>query len=174
MKIWERAESRKLAVAIDPSRIGGRGYQVEALERVASGFPRLHLVICHLGFPYPGIEKNAADFARWNRMLDLASRENVWFDVSALSAFYQEEGYPFLSAATVLHEFISRYGARKAIWGSDIPGTLVMATYRQLLDMFAHDSRFTGMDLDLLLSRNARTAYHLDGSLLVPQPPLTI
>jgi predicted TIM-barrel fold metal-dependent hydrolase len=162
MRIWARAESLGLAVAIDPSHIGSKGYQVEELEKVVPAFPRLNFVICHLGFPYPGIEKNADDLARWERMLRLAGYGNVWFDISALSVFFRDEGYPFASAAAIVSKFTAHYGADKAVWGSDIPGALVFATYRQLLDMLTKSGRFAGSDLDRLLGVNARDAYRLD------------
>ncbi len=162
MKIWARAEALRLAVTIDPSPIHCRGYQVEALETVTSAFPRLNFIICHLGFPYKGLQENSKDYVRWKRMTALAARDNVWFDISALSTFYQDEAYPFASAAGIVSEFASRYSIRKAIWASDVPGALVFATYRQLLEMFTRSSLFTDADRELLLYENAMAAYRLE------------
>lgn len=162
LKIWAKAETLGITATIDPSVIGGAGYQVESLTHAVRMFPELNFVICHLGFPYLGLEQNKKDFIRWKQMIDLAENENVWFDLSALSAFYGSEGFPFPSATNIIIEFLKYHGTDKLIWGSDIPGTLSGATYKQLLDIFAQNDIFTASDIEKICYLNAKCAYKID------------
>jgi predicted TIM-barrel fold metal-dependent hydrolase len=159
LRVLEKAGSLGLSIAVDPGRIGGRGYQMEELERVTDMFPRTRFVICHLGFPDINMEKGSDAYRRWRRMTALARKDNVWFDVSALAVFYRDENYPFSSAVVLVRQFMDEYGAHKAIWGSDIPGALCHATYRQLIDMFERSILFTETEKDLLFYDNAVKAY---------------
>jgi predicted TIM-barrel fold metal-dependent hydrolase len=158
-KIWTRAESLGLTVTIDPSPIGSNGYQVERLDRMIRRFSGLRWVICHLGFPYPGLRGDPEKCLRWKQMMGLARYPNVWIDISALPALFSEERFPFSSAMEYLGEFIHTHGQDKPVWGSDVPGTLCFGTYAQLLDAFENCSLFTEEQKQRILCRNALNAY---------------
>ena len=157
--IWAKADELGITITIDPGPIGSPGYQVAELNRMVQMFPRLRFVICHLGFPSLSLKDDAAKYQRWKEMIGLAIYANVWFDISALPALFNQQGFPFPSAATFLLEFMSRFGAEKAIWGSDVPGTLCFATYAQLSDAFEGSTLFTEKEKDLLFFQNAQQAY---------------
>jgi predicted TIM-barrel fold metal-dependent hydrolase len=157
--ICAKAEDLSITMVIDPGPIGSPGYQVAELNRTVRRFPKLRFVICHLGFPFPALKEDAAKYERWKEMTGLAMHGNVWFDISALPALFGQEGFPFPSASTFLREFIARFGAHKAIWGSDVPGTLCYATYAQLSDVFERSKLFTEQEKDFLFFQNAQRAY---------------
>lgn len=157
--MFSLADELGITVTIDPSRIGGHGYQPDCLLEVLSKFPKLHTVICHLGYPKEEMIVDSADDCEWRKMADLARLPNVWFDVSALPALYQHQSYPFTRALERVAAFASQYGTKKLIWGSDIPGTLLHATYGQMIDMFAGSQLFSEKELRQLFFENASTAY---------------
>ena len=157
--IWALAEDLGITIVIDPSRIGGNGYQVEAIGRMASRYSGTRLVICHLGFPDPDLKAHTDRYARWQEMTMLAELKNVWFDLAAFPAIFNEEDYPFQSALDLLREFIDAHGPIKAIWGSDIPSTLTYATYRQMINIFEKSPLFSESEKDCMFSTNAEKAY---------------
>jgi predicted TIM-barrel fold metal-dependent hydrolase len=159
LRVLEKAGNLGISITIDPGRIGGRGYQTEEFEKVTDMFPRTRFIVCHLGFPGIDMKKGSDAYGHWRRMTALARKDNVWFDVSALAVFYQDENYPFPSAVALVRRFMDEYGAHKAIWGSDIPGALCHATYRQLIDLCERSTLFTETEKDLLYYDNAVKAY---------------
>jgi predicted TIM-barrel fold metal-dependent hydrolase len=160
-KVYDKAGVLGITITIDPSKIGYRGYQVEALEKVTAMYPDTHFVICHLGFPDANMEKGSDHYQRWIRMTKLANRSNVWFDISALVAFFDAEGYPFPTPVSMVREFTDRFGPDKTIWGSDIPGTLCNATYRQMIAMFEKSQLFCEEEKNAMFYQNAKAAYLL-------------
>lgn len=158
-KIWALAEELGLTLTIDPSKIGGNGYQVEEISRMSGRFPGVHVVICHLGFPDPDMEDQPEKYKRWREMTDLAGQGNVWFDLAALPAIFSQDAYPYPSAMKRVKEFINRHSANRLLWGSDVPGTLVGATYRQLIDAFENCPLFTEAEKERMFRGNAETVY---------------
>ena len=158
-KIWAKAEELGITITIDPGPIGGRGYQVEKLDRMIQKFSGLRFVVCHLGFPFQGLRSDAEKYRRWQEMASLAEYRNVWFDISALPALFSQEGYPFPAAMEFLSEFVAVHGADKPLWGSDVPGTLCYGTYAQLAEAFERCAVFTEEQKDLMFYQNARQAY---------------
>jgi predicted TIM-barrel fold metal-dependent hydrolase len=161
-KIWALSEELGLTMTIDPSRIGENGYQVEAISRMAEKFPGVRVVICHLGFPDPDMADRPGRYARWLEMTDLASLRNVWFDLAALPAIFSNEDYPYPSAMKRVREFLDRHSAARLLWGSDVPGTLVCATYRQLIDVFEKCPLFSDDEKERMFWINAETVYFRD------------
>jgi predicted TIM-barrel fold metal-dependent hydrolase len=157
--IWAKADELGITITIDPGLIGSPGYQVAELNRMVQEFPQLRFVICHLGFPSADLKGDSIKYERWKEMTGLAKFANVWFDFSALPALFSQEDFPFPSAAMFLRKFMSEFGVNKAIWGSDVPGTLCYATYAQLSDAFEKCSLFTEKEKDLLFFQNAQQAY---------------
>jgi len=160
--VYALAGERKITVTVDPSHIGGFAYQVEALDAVTEKFPQTHFVICHLGFPDVPMAPGSEHFRRWQEMLALGRKPNVWFDVAALSDFYREEAYPYPGAVALVRGAMDELGAEKLIWGSDAPGTLSGTTYRQMTEMYFRSGKFTDEELNRLFCGSAAAAYQLE------------
>lgn len=159
-KIFAKAEELGLTVAIDPFRIGMAGYQHEEIGKAAAQFPCLKFVICHLGYPMTGTMDSEDSRNEWHSMISLAEHPNVWVDFSAMpDMLCATEEYPYSSAAGLVRDFIDRYGAEKAMWGSDIPGELNRGTYGQLIDMYDAGEKFTDHERELIFYRNAKKVY---------------
>ena len=58
-----------------------------------------------------------------------------------------------------MSKFIQQYGNTKAIWGTDIPGTYVDATYQQMVEMYTRSGLFSDDDLDAIFVKNAQDVY---------------
>lgn len=159
MKLFDEAEKLGITVAVDPSPVFGNGYQVDALKKAIETHPKLRFVICHLCFAMPDYLNDGKKRAEWERMCALASYDNVWVDLAAMCDLFLGEEYPFPGSLDMLNRFIDRYGDDKVIWGSDIPGSLNSATYREMMDMFEKHSGLSEQSKNKLFYENALKAY---------------
>lgn len=159
MALYKEAEKRNMILVVDPSPSTFPSYQPEGLAHVLDLCPNLKLVICHMGFPYKGMRNDATIYGKWKKMTDLAKRDNVWFDVTAIPDLFAEENFPWTSAMEFLNEFVSKYGADKVIWGTDIPGTFKNATYTQMIKAFEDCTFLTEENKDKLFYQNANELY---------------
>lgn len=160
-RVYQEAGKLDLTIVIDPNRIGTKSYQVEELDEATSLYPNTRFVLCHIGMPNPTMAKGDEAYARWEQMMALTGKENVWADVSGLPSVYVEEEYPYHSAAILLRELMDRYGPKKYVWASDIPSTLVFATFMQMRNMFEKSPLFTEAEKDMLFYHNAHDAFCL-------------
>lgn len=158
-KVLDTAEELGMTVTIDTSNVGGSGYQVEELDQAISSHPALRFVICHFGFAEAALLKDETKYNRWKEMCALARYSNVWIDISAMPDLFIEDGYPFKNALKLFEEFVKDYGSKKAIWGSDIPGTFNSATYKEMIDMYEKDENLSDECKKNLFYYNAVDAY---------------
>ena len=161
-RVFRKAGELGVTIVIDPNVPGSKGYQVDELEEVTDEFPGTHVVICHIGQRAKGLEKDPEKYKLWDRMMRLARKPNVWFDVSAMPAMFAEEEYPYKTPVAIIHRLMEEYGADKYIWGSDITSTLVHATYPQMKNMFEKSPLFTDQEKDKLFYENALKAYRME------------
>jgi predicted TIM-barrel fold metal-dependent hydrolase len=164
-RLWQELERSRGVLTLDLGQPGSAAYQTDAVRRIASEHPGLHVVICHLG--HPAAEVFAARTMRraWEEQLSLARLANVWFDTAALPAFWPGERFPWPSAAEALRHGLEYVGPHKVLWGSDTPGVLVHGSYPQLLT-YAQEalSSLTQGDLDRIFGGNAIEASGIDRS----------
>lgn len=161
--LWQELEERGLILVLDLGGIGSRSYQTEAVRRIALRHPQLRIVIAHLGQPRPDAEADPDQWEQWEAQIDLGLLDNVWFDCASLVAFVHEEGYPFPSVERYLRLATERIGAGRIMWGTDQPGTLVHATYRQYVELAKiHTAFLSPRDQALVLGENAQHVYGLE------------
>ena len=159
MRIFEEAGRRNLTVTIDPGPTYLEAYKPEALEEAVSTFPGTRFVICHIAYPMP--LETPEQQRLWEQMLQISRHENCWLDVSAMPDFFDAEGWPYPTALKILKQAKETAGSRYLIWGSDITGTLLRATYPQMQEMFARAECLSEEELSLLYYENARDAYQI-------------
>ena len=158
--LWQELESRGLILVLDLGGIGSRSYQTEAVRTIAVRHPQLRIVIAHLGQPRREAESQPELWKLWEDQVDLGLLHNVWFDCASLIAFVQEEGYPFPSVERYLRLALDRIGAHKVMWGTDQPGTLLHATYRQYVDLAKfHTAFLSPREQAQVLGENALHVY---------------
>ncbi len=158
--LWQELEKRGLILVLDLGGIGSRSYQTEAVRTIATRLPSLKIVVAHLGQPRPEAETEPELWKLWEEQVDLGLLPNVWFDCASLVAFVNEEGYPFPSVERYLRVAVERIGAHKIMWGTDQPGTLLHATYRQYVELAKTHTAFLSVrDQALVLGENAIHVY---------------
>ena len=157
--LFSEAEKRRMTITIDPSRIGGQGYRTSEIEEVTSMFSNLHFVICHLGFPSEAMNESQEN--EWEKMVNIVRKDNVWLDCSAMPALYCNCRYPYKDAMEKVVSIIKKYGSHKLIWGSDIPGTFLNATYEEMISMFEENCGLSEEEKENLFMFNAEKAYRI-------------
>ena len=155
-RLFERAAALGLTVTIDPGRPGDQCHDPAMLERAVSAHPGTRFVLCHLGFPAPEMTEERE--ALWQRMIALARFDNVYFDAAAMPDLFAAEGCPWPGAMARLRAFLDLYPG-KALWGSDVPGTLCNAAYPQMIEAFRRSPLFTEKELKALFAETAKKAY---------------
>lgn len=158
--IWNAVAERGLEVIIDPGAPGNAGYQVEAFAALATRFPATRFVIEHLGYLLASQESDRDALARRRQLLELALRPNVWLGLSAVPILL-DEVYPCPRAVALLREAVDLVGAQKLLWGSDLPITLNLHTYRQLVDTVRREaaSFLSAAQCRQILHDNAQTVF---------------
>jgi predicted TIM-barrel fold metal-dependent hydrolase len=125
--LWPLCEAERLPVMIHaPS-------QLPLVGRIAERFPRLPVIVDHMGLAMPHPGENP--FRYFDDLIALAALPNVAVKASALPC-YVAEPYPF----PTLHRYIRRayeaFGPQRLFWGSDY-GRLT-STYEENLALFRH------------------------------------
>ena len=158
--LWDEADRGYLVVTLDLGSIGTKSYQTEAVGELVQRYPDLRFVIAHLGHPPADRERDPNSFRAWREQLLLARNANVWFDLAALPVCFADEDYPYPGALAYVREAVELVGPDRLMWGSDVPGLLGHATYRQLLDIVARHCDFLSEeDLAKVMGGNADEVY---------------
>jgi predicted TIM-barrel fold metal-dependent hydrolase len=154
--LWAELERRGLVLVLDLGAVGSRSYQTAAVQAIATTHPALKIVIAHLGQPNPTAEADAARWQLWYEQIALGRLPNIWFDTAALPAYLPTETFPYPSAARYLQLALEMIGPAKILWGTDLPGLLGHATYRQLLQLGRlHTQHLAAQEQALILGGNA-------------------
>jgi predicted TIM-barrel fold metal-dependent hydrolase len=154
IKIIESAYVKGFNVIVDPGPVGNEGYQVEVIEKFANRFPQMIFLIEHLGYLCKEDLGNQALLERRLQCIKLAHLENVFLGFSATGILLDDE-YPCPRSLSLLKEAVNLVGSDKILWGSDIPTTLKMYTYRQMIDVIKKASFLSEDDKKLILGGNA-------------------
>ena len=125
-----------------------------ACKRLLKKFPALRLVFCHLG-----AEPVLHSMPVFEDFMDFIKHgENLMTDTSSifycLPGEYPEE-YPFPVSNGLIERFCNTAGAEKMLYGSDYPGTLGFATYKQLIDQVRLHCSLSAGALDMIMGKNA-------------------
>lgn len=159
--LWEAMEADGKTVSFDLGRPGDGSYQTKQIAAIAKRHPGLKIVLCHMGQPSRLVERDPELWSAWLEQIRLGTLPNVWFDLSALAYHVQdEEEYPFPSTKRYFELARGIVGAKKLLWGTDIPWLLGTANYQQLV---AH-GRFlladcTEKERDMMFAGNAWDVY---------------
>ena len=148
-----------MTLTVDPSPASFPCYRPDCMKHTVERHPDLKVIICHLGLPYKGIEKDADVYARWKEMVFLAEKPNVYLDVTAIPDLFVEENFPYASAMELFRMVFEQVGPGKFIWGTDIPGTFRNATYYQMIQAFERLDFLTEADKDDLFYNTANYVY---------------
>ena len=158
--LCKRMESKGLVLTLDLGAPGTRSYQTSAVRKLASEHSGLKIVICHLGQPSPVLNKDRNLLELWKDQITLGLLPNIWFDTASIPAYFQNECYPFPGGTKYFNYAIDIIGAGKILWGTDVPGLMVHATYRQLVQLGEiYTENLPLNDKSMVLYENARKVY---------------
>lgn len=122
MAVWEAMQSLDMVLSID---LAAGDEQVPQVKNVAKAFPRLKVAIGHFGMVNHG---------NWMSQIRLAEHENIYIECGGIIWLFRREGLPFKKAQASIRQAVWAVGAKKIMWGSDYPRTMVDFTYRQSLE----------------------------------------
>lgn len=160
--LWPEMAERGMTLTLDLGGIASRSYETNIVAAIAKQHPSLKIVICHLAQPTVEDQKSARLQSLWKQQIQLATRPNVWLDVSALPHKADKEPYPWPSTGAWIRQAIEWVGPQKILWGTDYPGLLTAGTYPQLLQqMTPHLQHLTARQRHAILGGNATKAYSL-------------
>ncbi len=160
--LWPQLHRQHLTLTLDLGEPGNRSYQTDAVRQIAKKYPDLKIVIAHLAQPRADVERDPERWQLWLKQIDLGRLPNVWFDNAALPAYFEHEGYPYPGAARMIRLAIERIGPAKVMFGTDTPGLLSTATYRQLIEVGRHHLQFLSSgEQEQVLSQNAKLVYDI-------------
>lgn len=141
--LWPEAEQWNI-----PLMIWAPG-QTPHLRRIATDYPRLRLVVDHLGIPSDLRDHEILHPLR--ETLGLADLPNVAVKVSALPSVVTE-AFPFPFLQSVVRDTVSAFGPSRVFWGSDL--SRLACTYREAVQLFTHELGFlTDSDLEWIMGK---------------------
>ena len=140
-------------------------FQISRLERIVSRYDNITFMVVHLGVSYLWDVSQKQPFPYLQQALKLKKYANVWFDLTGLQEFCENEkppmnDYPFPRAQEIVRAAVEDAGSERLVWGTDFPGILIYCTYPQTLNLIRYHCDFlSDRDKELILGTNARKAY---------------
>jgi L-fuconolactonase len=142
--LWPAAEANDI-----PIMIFAPG-QFAKLRAIAINFPKLRLIIDHMGLAREQDQQAAASI---ERLCDLADCANLYVKTSSVP-LYSTEPYPYANLHGALHRLIGEFGPQRCFWGTDLTRIISRGTYRQFVTLFTEELSFLcSDDLDWIMGR---------------------
>lgn len=144
-RLFQKANDLGLTVTIDMGTAKMSSFDLEGLKIVIEKYKNILFVIAHCFFP----NNDGNNDARLDFVRRLTS-DNFVMDFANIDIIGQSE---YLKA---LKDII---GAERMLWGTDLPGVLCRASYRQLIDRVSECGIFSEKELPLVMGENAKRVY---------------
>jgi predicted TIM-barrel fold metal-dependent hydrolase len=141
--LWPAAERAGLPIALLAATY------LPTVGRIAERYPRLKLIVDHLGRP-SGTKDDAA-WANLSEMLALAKHPNVAIKATGAPS-YSSAPYPYRNIHDHLRRIHDAFGPERMFWGTDI--TRMPCPWRQCVSLFTEELPWLGgRDLELVMGR---------------------
>ena len=135
-------------------------FQIDGFENLAKRHPDATFLLVHMGVSYLWDPKQPSPYPHLQRSLELAKYPNIWFDLTALEEFAEEEEYPYPRAQDIVKVTVDTIGVDRLVWGTDFPGILVMSTYKQCVNLIPNNCNFlTAEEKAKIMGENALRLY---------------
>jgi predicted TIM-barrel fold metal-dependent hydrolase len=118
--LWQAAERLGAVVSL----LAGVEHASQ-IGNLAERFPRVPIVIDHLGHPDP---REGAAGKGFRALLSLARHTNVHVKLSGFYHFSRER-FPFADCAELVRAAYEHFGGQRLLWGSDFPHVLLACGY---------------------------------------------
>ncbi len=142
--------------------------QMRRLDNWLRRFPDIPVVLVH-GVPFRVFRAGDNFLSIPDEIWDIWKKPNVHLEVlfpvqvSYPKAGASEWDYPYSQVRPLIRELHEELGARKLLWGSDMPNVNRNCTYKQSLDYLVRYCTFiTPNDMDLIVGGNAARLLKLD------------
>ncbi|MDA1189999.1 MAG: amidohydrolase family protein [Chloroflexi bacterium] len=135
--LWSKAEELGVTIIVL-----GSGLDHSALEPIIERFPKVPVVLDHIG-GVP-IDEEEDQMLRAS-MLRLARFPNVHVKISGMFG-KSKQHYPYHDTWGLVKQTYNAYGPERLMWGSDFPGILGRCTYQQGLDLVGKEMNFLNDD----------------------------
>jgi predicted TIM-barrel fold metal-dependent hydrolase len=126
--LWPAAERLQIPIALLAAEF------MPVVGRVAERYPRLKLIIDHLG--RAGRVQDEAAFANLDEMLQLARYPNVAVKATGAPSYSSQE-YPYRNIHGYLHQIYDAFGPSRMFWGTDI--TRMPCSWKQCVTLFTEE-----------------------------------
>jgi len=129
---------------------------IESLKKIIETYKEIKYIICHFG-----AEASFSNYTEkkdyFNNLLKISSQHlNVFFETSAVFYYINDTYYPFLNTCKLIEKVYEKLGPEKILWGSDYPGTLNIATYKQLIDYIIRGcTKIKKKHMEMIMGKNA-------------------
>jgi predicted TIM-barrel fold metal-dependent hydrolase len=144
--LWAAAEKAELPLMCFAA---GR---VTAFGRIAERYPRLPLILDHMGTSSAMAKDNTVAQAI-GETVALARYPNISVKLSA-SPGLSREPYPWRDVAVHIQRVFDAYGPQRSYWGTDLTNTYAKSGYRQRITHFTEELRFLSeSDKDWVMGR---------------------
>ncbi len=154
--IFRFCDERGLTISLDLGTFEEESFQVAGVGHMAKKYPRIQFVVEHLFFP----RQDHFDEVREN--LDILEPfPNVNVSLATVPFSTWPEKYPFPSACRYLALAKEVLGIDRLLWGTDIPSVVVFSPYRDLVQYVIDSGVLNRVELQAVLSLNARRVYRL-------------
>lgn len=131
----------------------------EAIEFVKT-FPKQKFILDHGAKPYIKVGK----IEPWKSQMEtLAGFENVACKVSGLTTEADWNTWDKISMQPYLEVIFNAFGAKRTLFGSDWPVSLLAGTYAEIITLVEdYISKFSETEQQQIMGLNAKTWYHLE------------
>jgi len=127
--------------------------QLPQLEDMVQRFPRVKVVIDHLGRPDI---LNRAPWVESDYLLRLAAHKNVWVKFTELYTASKTKQYPYLDVQPFGKMVYEKFGPRRLLFGTGMVGVTRRIPLADELRLVRHDiPYFSDSDKEWILGRNA-------------------
>lgn len=154
--IFSYAQQRDFPIAIDMSPAGQPHLQVEELADMLERYPDTRVVVEHLFYPSAGDEEIL------KRAMERLKRfENLMFSTAAMPNAVPSDVYPFATVQGLLKIARDIVGAKRLMWGTDVPTTLLHCSYEAQKNYILEGGVFHNEELQNIYYGNAKRFYGL-------------
>lgn len=141
--LWSGAQENSIPIAIAASS------HLEVLATIAKRYPKLKLIVDHLGVPLDTTGDVA--FLQIPSLKFLSQFPNIAIKATAIPA-YAADSYPYPSIEKYIQQTYTYFGPERFFWGSDI--TKLKCTWRQSIDLFLNIYHWISpQEIDLVMGK---------------------
>ena len=143
--------------------VNSRGNYWQVWLKILNQFPKLTLLISHLGLPTvtPEFMSTAKLNIQFLTITKLCLFENVYLKLSGLYALEPTKpAYPYPTLDSYLKYIVGSFDVERLIWGSDFSPALTDVTFAQTFEHFYAFSFLTPQHLSKILNQNLLNLLH--------------